>query len=310
MSVAKSQNISSTFIWRRVHSLMGLWLILYLFEHLLVNSQAALWIGDDGAGFVRMVNSLETLPYLQVIEWLLIGIPLIIHGVWGVKRALEPKLNSFGSDKSPHFNYGRNRAFTWQRVTSWILLFGIAAHVIQMRFLEYPVRVEIDNQVRYLNRLSFDEGLYTLAPRLGVTLYTPEMIQELSGSTDQRSQGINQADQRQRDEQERRWVETLSSFQLKKNEVVAEAPMPGVAMLLMVRGQFKSPLLGVLYTIFVFAAAFHAFNGFWTALITWGGVLSYRSQKAMIPVSAVGIFVLAFLGFAAIWGSYWINLRN
>lgn len=325
MSIAQVENISSTFIWRRIHSLMGLWLIIYLFEHLIVNSQAALWIGDDGAAFIRFVNFLEGLPFLQVIEWLLIGIPLLIHGIWGIKRALEPKLNFDGlGKKSPRLSYGRNHAFAWQRYTSWILLVGIIAHVVQMRFLGYPEKVEIDNQVRYLNKISFDEGLYTLAPRLHVTLYSCAMIsamkeQMIQGSensillkpeenySEQQEKGINQI---QKTAQEQKWIQKLSSFQLGKNEVIAEASTPGTTMLLMVRDHFKSPLMAVLYTIFVLSAAFHAFNGFWTALITWGATLSYRSQKTMIPISAFGICILAFLGLAAIWGSYLINLRN
>jgi succinate dehydrogenase / fumarate reductase cytochrome b subunit len=74
----------------------------------------------------------------------------------------------------------------------------------------------------------------------------------------------------------------------------------------MVRDTFKSPLYTLLYTVFLLAAAFHAFNGFWTFLITWGIILSYRSQKTMVPVCMLGVLALAFLGLAAIWGSYWL----
>jgi succinate dehydrogenase / fumarate reductase cytochrome b subunit len=117
-------------------------------------------------------------------------------------------------------------------------------------------------------------------------------------------------DQNQKSDQKKEWVEQLKKFSLKQNEVVAVSPSPGVAMLLSVRNTFKSPLMMILYTIFVLAAAFHACNGFWTFLITWGIILSYRSQKTMIPISIIGIFLLSFLGLAAIWGSYWINLRT
>lgn len=321
MALAQTHKISSTFIWRRIHSLMGLWLIVYLFEHLIVNSQAALWLGDDGIGFVKMVNVLESLPFLQVIEWILIGIPLLIHGIWGIQRALAPKFNSFGGEgKSPHLAYGRNRAFTWQRLTSWILLVGIIGHVVQMRFLGYPTKVEVENQTRYLNRISFDEGLYTLSGRLHVNLYSREQIDGMKkepaervclGVTTTYSEKKNeQIQEEQKGAQRSKWIKTLSSFHLRPGEVIAEAPNPGTAMLLMVRDHFKNPWMAGLYTIFVLAAAFHAFNGFWTALITWGAVLSYRAQKWMIPVSRVGIFLLSFLGLAAIWGSYWINLRS
>ena len=267
--IARTEIISSAFIWRRVHSLMGLWLIIYLIEHLIVNSQATLWLGDDGIGFVRLVNSLESLPYLQVIEVVFIGIPLILHGYWGVKRIFSAKTNSWSSDgSSPSLKYGRSRAFTWQRFTSWILLFGIIGHVVQMRFIQMPEKVRIDNEVRYVVRLKDDPGLDSLAGRIGVSL-----VKE-------------------------------------GRHVIATASSPGKAMLLMVRETFKSPLMAVLYTIFVLAAAFHAFNGFWTSLITWGAMLSYHSQRAVIPICWAGVGLLAFLGLAAIWGSYWINLRT
>ena len=73
--------IPGAFIWRRLHSLLGLWLVIYLCEHLLVNSQAALFFHDDGYGFVTAVNKLEALPYLRVIELVFLGLPFLLHGV-------------------------------------------------------------------------------------------------------------------------------------------------------------------------------------------------------------------------------------
>lgn len=265
----QAELISTTFIWRRVHSLMGLWLVIFLIVHLIVNSQATLWLGDDGIGFIRLSNFLEDLPFLQVIEIVLIGIPLVIHGYWGVKRALTAKANSGRSDgSSPSLPFGRSRAFGWQRLTSWILLFGIIAHVVQMRFVDMPKEIRENNEILYVVSITEDPGLDSLAERIEVKL------------------------------------------QKEGNEVLATAKSPGKAMLLMVRETFKSPLMCGLYTIFVLAAAFHAFNGFWTSLITWGAMLSYRSQKAVLPICWCGVALLAFLGLAAIWGSYWINLRN
>jgi succinate dehydrogenase / fumarate reductase cytochrome b subunit len=244
---------------------MGLWLVLYLVEHLLVNSQAALWMGDDGSGFVRMVNSLESLPYLHVVEILFIGIPLAIHLVWGLQRIWMAKTNSGSGDGSkPALHYGRNRAFSWQRWTSWILLFGILGHVAQMRFLNAPMTREIEGKKLSVVKITMDEQLPILAERLHVKLVT---------------EGKN---------------------------VLAVAETPGTAMLLMVRDAFKSVWMAVLYTVFLGAAAFHAMNGLWTFLITWGAILSVRSQKAMMPVSVIGMGLLLFLGLAAIWGSYWL----
>src|ERR1700719_477349 len=80
--------IPQAFIWRRAHSLTGLWLVLFLIEHLIVNSQAALFVGDNGNGFVNAVNSIKDLPYLPVIEIFLLGVPFLIHGLWGIKYLL------------------------------------------------------------------------------------------------------------------------------------------------------------------------------------------------------------------------------
>jgi succinate dehydrogenase / fumarate reductase cytochrome b subunit len=315
--------VPSAFIWRRVHSLTGLWLVLYLIEHLLVNSQAALWLGADGTGFVHMVDLFKSIPYLQVIETVLIGIPLLIHGIWGVKRALSAKVNALP--------YERNKSFNWQRITAWILLVGITFHVIQMRFMDNPKTVKINGDVQSLVKVTFDEGLYSLAPRLGVSLYSSQQIEEMKRQEKGTSRFILPIQElpflegrkpvsyetgegeviarMQQTEEERNFVKKLGSFKLKQHQVVAAGKQPGSVILLSVRDTFKSPFMALFYTLFVLAAAFHAFNGFWTFLITWGVILSYPSQRSMAKVSWVGIFLLSFFGLAAIWGSYWMNLR-
>lgn len=262
--------LSGEFAWRRIHSLLGLWLVGFLCIHLTINSQAALWVGDYGAGFIRLANLLESIPYIQVVEASLLGVPILVHMVWGIRRILQAKTNSGRSDGStPSFSYGRNRAFTLQRYSSWILAVGLVAHIVQMRFLEYPKERVVNNQVQYLSVVSPDEGLAHVAARLHVQL-------EPQGP----------------------------------KKVLVVASSPGTAMLFMVRDTFKSPWMIGFYTLFLLATVFHAGNGLWTALITWGVLLSYRSQRAFLPVVWLFIGVLGFLGLAAIWGSYWINLRS
>jgi succinate dehydrogenase / fumarate reductase cytochrome b subunit len=186
-----------------------------------------------------------------------------------------------------------------------------------MRFLDMPKRASRNYQEQSMVKISFDEGLYALTQHLGVTLYNKAEIAELQAAPKPllRSPAINcpetfdptlvtPIDQNQRAEEEQKWMQTLSSYSLRSNEVVAAAPSPGKAILLMVRNTFKSPLMAVLYTIFLLAATFHAFNGFWTFLIAWGAILSYRSQRSMIPVCLLAAGILSLLGLAAIWGSY------
>jgi succinate dehydrogenase / fumarate reductase cytochrome b subunit len=255
----KIEPISSKFIWRRIHSLMGLFIVFYLIIHLVVNSQAAVWLGENGEGFVRLVNLLESLPFLHVIEITLIGLPIAVHMAWGIIRALTAKTNSSKTDgSSASLKYGRNISFSFQRYTAWILVFGIIGHVAHMRFLERP---KYENG-QFVIEVSSDSSLEILSKKL--------------------------------------------DFQLveKDSKLLAQSKEPGKAILLMVREIFKSPIWAVLYSIFVIVASFHAFNGVWTALITWGFLLSYRSQKAFIPICWMGVALMMFLGLMAIWGTY------
>jgi succinate dehydrogenase / fumarate reductase cytochrome b subunit len=316
---------------------MGLWLVLFLIEHLLTNSQAALWVGENGQGFVRMVNGLHNLPYLQVIEITLLGIPILIHLVWGVKYLFTAKSNSRSSDgtKPSLPEYGRNRAYTWQRITSWILLFCIIGHVVKFRFLEYPASVQEGSKASYFIRVSLDNGLYTVADRLGVKLYDQKaVVNEVNALKNREAEGafleaaqetfLNESSEeqvayneqkalllasKQKLQEKAQWVTALANVHLSKGDVVAVCKDFGTATLLAVRDVFKNPIYVVLYTIFVLAACFHAFNGLWTFMITWGWILKAAAQKKMVTFCIAIMLMIACLGLAAVWGTYWVNLR-
>jgi succinate dehydrogenase / fumarate reductase cytochrome b subunit len=262
------RRIPRAFFWRRMHSLMGLWLVIFLMQHLLVNSQAALFIGDDGIGFIRAVTDIKNLPYLPVIELTLLGFPILVHLVWGIEYLRTAKINSVTTDgSSPSLAaYPRNHAYTWQRITSYILLIALLGHIIHMRFIEYP---GMDEQKHYTVRLTEDSGLSSVAERLNVQL------------------------------------EPTAS-----GEILAKAPDFATAELMMVRETFKMPVMIALYTVFVLAACYHGFNGFWTFLITWGICLSERSQRLARYFTTFLLFSVAFLGLSAIWLTYWINLKQ
>lgn len=337
---AAAAAIPKAFIWRRLHSLMGLWLVLFLIEHLLTNSQAALWLGDNGRGFVNMVNAIHNLPYLEVIELTLLGVPFLIHMIWGVIILFTGKPNSRRTDGSvPHLPLRRNHAYTWQRITSWILLICIIGHVAKFRFIEYPEKVHVGDQTVYLAKVSMDDGLYTLADRLDVKLYDcsqiaaereainskktehalaeiaqtekEEKIDPLTGpvAQDYSHHKATLLSSAQKYQEHDRLVRALEAEKLSSGHVIAMAKEFGTASLLTVRDTFKNPIYIALYTIFVIAACFHACNGFWTFLLTWGWILRMAAQRAWVTVSVVLMAVLLFLGLAAVWGTYWINLR-
>lgn len=311
---------------------MGLWLVLFLFEHLFTNSQAALLLGDNAQGFVQLVNAIHNLPYLQFIEIFLLGVPLAVHAVWGLKALLKSKSNAHRTDGStPDMHqYGRNRAYTWQRLSSWVLLVGIILHVIKFRFMEYPDSINLGDRESYFVVLSVDKGLYTVASRLGAELYGYEQIQEQKQELESRqgeqtlvqvAQTIQNKDQydlqeqmiltsAQSYEQKKAWMEVLEKQKVGPNQVVAVSSDFAIATLLTVRDVFKSPIYGVLYTIFVLAACFHGFNGLWTFLITWGIVLRASAQKGALKFTWGLMALVTFFGLAAIWGTYFLNLKS
>jgi succinate dehydrogenase / fumarate reductase cytochrome b subunit len=326
------------FIWRRLHSLSGLFFALFLIEHLLVNSQAALFVGDDGAGFVRAVNAIHDLPYLPFIEFFLLGVPIVIHMVWGIVYLRTAQMSTFRNDGTVAYlpQYSRNQAYSWQRITSWILLVGVIAHVVQMRFVDYPTSIKVGSHTHYILPLKADDGLYPLAARLDVTLYDQNQMTSkidptkslehksedewstlhsfLSSFTDifqnTKQHNTDHAIQMQELQQREAWEAALKNRPLKEGEVMAVAPDFGTAELLIVRETFKMPLMIFFYTLFVLSACFHGFNGLWTFMISWGVTLSPRSQNWMQAVSIFLMLFISFLGLSAIWGTYLINLKQ
>lgn len=341
--MSNQTGVPQAFFWRRMHSLMGLWLVLFLIEHLLTNSQAALWFGDDGSGFVHGVNGIQSLPYIHLIELFLLGVPFLIHIIWGIKYLRTGRINSLPSDgASPSLtHYPRNHAYTWQRITSWILVFAVIAHVTQMRFINYPGSAKMGNQEYYMVKVSLDEGLYTVATRLNVKLYDENMINlqrlewqenidettlsagflasfydSLSGLFTMPSKEAIEENHRaellkiQDKKQQREFLDALVERRLEPGEVIAVAPDFGTAELLIIRETFKMPIMLLLYTLFVLSATFHAFNGLWTCMITWGVSLSERAQKMMRKITVSLMVLLTLLGLAAIWGTYLVTLNS
>jgi len=335
---SSAQKIPREFLLKRVHSLAGIWLVIYLIMHLFTNSQAALLIGDDGSGFIHAVNSIHELPYLPFIEIGVLGIPIIIHALYGIHCVFTAKYNSFGSTgHTPYLpQYSRNHAYTWQRITSWLLVVGILAHVVHMRFIEYPNSVQINGHRAYMMRVSLDDGLYTLAKRLNFQLYNKQHISLLSDESEKKLTPLTTSEtflsvlsslpeifqsnkhldrpahlvEEQQKKEYREWIKALEKRPLKEHEVIAVADNFGTVELLMVRDTFKSPIMIVLYTLLVLTACYHAFNGLWTAMITWGITISHRSQRAMSALCLFLMVTVALLGLSAVWLTYWINLKQ
>ncbi len=116
------------FALRRLHSLTGIVPIgLFLINHMLANSTA--FLGE--AHFNHHIELIHSLPWLVWVEVLFIFIPLTFHGLYGVVIAWQGRLNS---DRYPYLD---NWRYTLQRVTAYIVIVFVLAHLAHFRFAHW-----------------------------------------------------------------------------------------------------------------------------------------------------------------------------
>ena len=113
-----------SFFLRRFHSLIALVpLGLFICVHFLLNS--SIFLGNEA--YLTMVNFMKHAPFVIILELVLIAIPLIFHGIYGIYIVYLAKNNAL------QYNYYRNVAFYLQRITSLILLAFVIWHVYTLR---------------------------------------------------------------------------------------------------------------------------------------------------------------------------------
>jgi len=334
MSAAIStRSVPRAFVWRRLHSLTGLWFLLFLMEHLFTNSQAAIFFGTKAEWFVNSVGFLHSLPYLPIIELVLLGVPMGIHIFWGIRYLMTSKSNVVSHQgKTPSIKKERNKAYSMQRITSWVILFGLICHVVQMRFIMYPVKIFMGNYSQAFGKYTVDAGFYKVCDELGVFIYDERAIESEKQAlarlkskitlVDQRfeeintsksvknnvyNQEMNELYKNINDYQEKvKFVGGLTHFKIKPGEVIVGSRKSDL-ILLNVREAFQSFWMCTIYTLFVLASVIHGCNGFWTFCITWGLLLSKKAQSTWVSFAYGLAFILIALGMLSIWGSYFFS---
>ena len=119
------QQESREFLFRRLHSLLGVVPVgLFLIEHFFTNSEAT----RGPQAFNNAAAFIVHLPYLHVIEYVFIFIPLLYHGVYGLYIAFTAGYNA------GQYSWWRNRLFTIQRITGVITFVFIVYHLATTRF--------------------------------------------------------------------------------------------------------------------------------------------------------------------------------
>ena len=115
----------NSFIWRKLHSLLGIIPIgAFLLEHLLSNFEAL----KGPIAYGAQVKFLNGLPMVRVLEWVFIFLPILYHGIYGVYIWLRGKSNIV------YYPWAGNWLYISQRYTGLIAFAYIAQHVYRQRF--------------------------------------------------------------------------------------------------------------------------------------------------------------------------------
>ncbi len=116
--------MSSHFVIRKLHSLFGIIPIgLFLLEHMFTNSFAL----KGPEAFNHAVATLQKLPYLYVIELVLILLPILFHALYGLWVTYLCRNNFL------KYSYLHNWFFYLQRVTAVITFAFVIWHVWFLR---------------------------------------------------------------------------------------------------------------------------------------------------------------------------------
>jgi succinate dehydrogenase / fumarate reductase cytochrome b subunit len=116
----------NSFIWRKLHSLLGIIPIgAFLLEHLLSNFEAL----KGPIAYGDQVKFLNSLPLVRVLEWTFIFLPILYHAVYGVYIWLRGKSNIV------YYPWAGNWMYIAQRYTGLIAFAYIVQHVLRQRFM-------------------------------------------------------------------------------------------------------------------------------------------------------------------------------
>jgi succinate dehydrogenase / fumarate reductase cytochrome b subunit len=112
------------FLLRRLHSLTGIVFGGYLVVHLLVNAT----IAQGGDVYQTQVDKIHDLPFLPVIEWTFIYLPILYHTAYGIWITVNGQWNV------NRYPYEKNWFYVLQRVSAIIIVFFMLFHVLSLKY--------------------------------------------------------------------------------------------------------------------------------------------------------------------------------
>jgi succinate dehydrogenase / fumarate reductase cytochrome b subunit len=117
------------FLLRRLHSLTGLVFGGYLIVHLLINATIAQGFDAHGiSSYGTQVDKIHSLPFLPVIEWTFIYLPIIFHTIYGIWITVT------GQPNVQNYPYSKNWFYVLQRISAIIIVLFMLFHVLSLKY--------------------------------------------------------------------------------------------------------------------------------------------------------------------------------
>jgi len=195
--------------------------IIFFIQHLFINFLSSFWIFNNAKYFISFITFYHNLRGIKYIEIIFIAIPFILHALIGLKYMIGRRY-SFKSDKL----YDQQKAYVLQKITAWILIIGILLHVLQMRFINHPATVTIDNQKYFALEITKSEKLSKIAKKLDFKILDNTDVNKVS------------------------FVKvhlTQRETKLKSNRTYALVKNPSKALLVVIINNFQSKVMVFLY---------------------------------------------------------------
>lgn len=125
---------SQTFIFRRLHSLSGVFPIgFFLLEHMFSNA----FILGGAEAYNRQIHFLQSFPFVLFLEITFIAIPILYHSIYGIVVTVTGKTNLSS------YPYTQNALYILQRITGIIALIYISYHVYHTRIVQAMYGTEV-----------------------------------------------------------------------------------------------------------------------------------------------------------------------
>ena len=150
-----------SFVLHKLMSLTGLFPIgFFMIQHLIANSYSL----RGRVEFNTVVSVFGYLPFVAILEWAIVFIPILFHGIYGLFIVAEMQ---GPNGNTAYYGYTRNWLYVLQRWSGVVALVYIGYHTIDTWGLKKVFELQASHEAGY-RAISYDAMMW----RFGSPMYT------------------------------------------------------------------------------------------------------------------------------------------